>query len=327
MAAQLHLQETTGAMKRVVVAIDGLTDGQRQRIVGQVDGWASVDFISEKPAAWKLSLAEADVVCGWPPPEALEGSKVGFFQLPSSGYEQYLTEPLAAKCCFRLANARGVAAKAVAEHCLAMMFAFTRQVPLHARQQDRHQWKRAAHYALLAGSTVAIVGFGAIGTALAERCYALDMRIVAVQRSADAPAYVAELYALDDLRTALRSAQHVVLTMAALASKTPLFGAAEFHAMSSHSYFYNLSRGALVDQDALEAALREGRLAGAGLDVFAQEPLPETSGLWDLDRVLVSPHAGGRFDGEVDALVDLFLHNLQRYRTGQPMTNLVIDNP
>ena len=96
--------------------------------------------------------------------------------------------------------------------------------------------------------------------------------------------------------------------------------------MSSESYFYNMSRGSLVDQDALESALRDGKLAGAGLDVFAQEPLPGTSGLWDLENVLVSPHAGGRFDGEVDGLIDLFLHNVQQYRGTGPMANLVIDN-
>jgi D-2-hydroxyacid dehydrogenase (NADP+) len=131
---------------------------------------------------------------------------------------------------------------------------------------------------------------------------------------------------LDELHIALRNARHVVVTIAALPRREPLFGAAEFHAMSSESYFYNMSRGSLVDQGALEAALRDGRLAGAGLDVFAQEPLPETSGLWDLENVLVSPHAGGRFDGEVDGLIDLFLHNMEQYRSTAPMTNLVIGN-
>ena len=313
-------------LKRVVVAIDGLTGQQRQRIVSHLDGWAVIDFISEKPSDWECALSEAEVVFGWPAPGALEKSQVRFFQLPSSGYEQYMTRALTSKCCFRVANARGVAAAAVAEHCLSMMFAFARQVPLHVRQQERHQWKRAAHYSLLAGSTVAVVGLGAIGSDLAQRCHALGMRVIAVQRSSDAPAYVAELYSFEELHTALQRAHHVVLTMAALARIEPLFGAAEFNAMSSESYFYNMSRGALVDQDALEAALREGRLAGAGLDVFAQEPLEQTSGLWDLENVQISPHAGGRFDGEVNGLIDLFLHNLLQYRSGKPMTNLVIDN-
>jgi D-2-hydroxyacid dehydrogenase (NADP+) len=313
-------------LKRVVVAIDGLTGHQRQRIVSQLAGWAVVDFVPEKPADWRLSLLGAEVVFGWPPPLALEESQICFFQLPSSGYDQYMTEVLTSKCGFCLANARGVAAVAVAEHCLSMMFSFARQASLHTRQQERHQWKRANHYSLLAGSTVVIVGLGAIGRALAHRCHALGMRVIAVRRGSDAVPFVAESYSLDELHIALRKARHVVVTIAALPRSEPLFGASEFSAMLSESYFYNMSRGSLVDQDALEAALRDGRLAGAGLDVFAQEPLPQTSGLWGLENVLVSPHAGGRFDSEVDGLIDLFLHNVQQYRSTGPMANLVIDN-
>ena len=313
-------------LKRVVVAIDGLTGHQRQRIVSQLAGWAVVDFVPEKPADWRLSLSNAEVVFGWPPPLALEESQIRFFQLPSSGYDQYMTEVLTSKHGFCLANARGVAAVAVAEHCLSMMFSFARQVSLHTRQQERHQWKRANHYSLLAGSTVVVVGLGAIGRALAQRCHALGMRVVAVRRGSEAAPFLAESYGLDELHTALRNARHVVLTIAALARSEPLFGAAEFNAMSSESYFYNMSRGSLVDQDALESALRDGKLAGAGLDVFAQEPLPEASGLWALENVLVSPHAGGRFDGEVDGLIDLFLHNVQQYRGTGSMANLVIGN-
>jgi D-2-hydroxyacid dehydrogenase (NADP+) len=312
-------------LRRVVVAIDGLTDQQRQRIASREDGWAIVDFISERPDNWGAALAQAEVVLGWPPPDAIAQSEVRFFQLPSSGYDQYLTEALSTKLQFRLANARGVAAVAVAEHCLSMMFGFTRQVGLHAQQQATRQWQRASHYELLAGSTVTIVGMGAVGRALAERCHALGMHVIAVQRHPDAPAYVAEVYALKDLHAALGKARHVVLTIAALPRSEPLFGATEFHAMPRGSYFYNLARGSLVNEGALEAALREGHLAGAGLDVFLHEPLPETSGLWDLGNVLVSPHAGGRFDGELDGLIDLFLHNLQQYRSGKPMKNLVID--
>jgi len=254
------------------------------------------------------------------------GKPDSLFSIAQSGYDQYMTEVLTSKCGFYLANARGVAAVAVAEHCLSMMFSFARQFALHTRQQERHQWKRASHYSLLTGSTVVIVGLGVIGRALAQRCDALGMRVVAVRRGSEAAPFVAESYALDELHTALRNARHVVVTIAPLPRSEPLFGSAEFNAMPSESYFYNMSRGSLVDQDALEAALRDGRLAGAGLDVFAQEPLPETSGLWDLENVLVSPHAGGRFDGEVDGLIDLFLHNVQQYRSTGPMANLVIDN-
>jgi phosphoglycerate dehydrogenase-like enzyme len=138
---------------------------------------------------------------------------------------------------------------------------------------------------------------------------------------------VVESYGLDELHTALRDARHVALTISALSRTTPLFGAPEFNAMTSGSYFYNMARGSLVDQKALESELRSGRLAGAGLDVFSEEPLPETSGLWELEDVIISPHVGGRFHDEFDTLVDLFVQNLHQYRSGRAMTNLVISNP
>jgi phosphoglycerate dehydrogenase-like enzyme len=315
------------AMKRIVVAVDGITPEQKQQIVKDLEDWATVDFISGQPADWEQSLAGAEVVFGWPTPAALERSGVRLFQLPSVGYEQYMTATLTAKRGFWLANARGVTANAVAEHCLSMIFAFARQVPLHVRQQQQHTWKRSDRYSLLAGSTVAVIGLGTIGSTLAERCHALGMRVVGVRRSHNAPAYVSELYRLDELHQALRNANHVALTIAALAQDTPLFGSEEFNAMPRGSYFYNVSRGSLVSAEALKLALRNGRLAGAGLDVFSDEPLSETDSFWDCENVLISPHAGGRFEGEIAALVDLFSKNLRNYRVGSPMTNLVISNP
>lgn len=314
-------------MKRIVIAVDGLTERQREQIVPCADGWAAVEFVPEQQLDWDRVLLHAEVVFGWPAVTAVENSEVRFFQLPSSGYEQYMTPKLVRKNDFRLANARGVTAQAVAEHCLSMMFAFSRQLPIHLRQQKQRLWKRAAHYSLLAGESIAIIGLGAVGRALAERCHALGMQVLAVQRSSDAPDYIAKLYRLNDLHSALRGARHVALTISAGVRNTPLIGEQEFNVMPRGTYFYNMSRGSLVDEEALEAALKDHRLAGAGLDVFGEEPLPRTSGLWDCENVLISPHVGGRFQGEGDALVHLFLENVRLYRARGLMMNLLISNP
>lgn len=312
---------------RAVIAVNGLGEQERSEIARYIDGWLAVDYLPEQTGDWETALSNAEVVFGWPPAEAVERSGVRFFQLPSSGYEQYMTQALTARPRFRMANSRGVAAIAVAEHCLAMMFALSRRVVLHARQQEQHVWRRASDYELLHGKAITIVGLGAIGRALGERCDALGMRVIAVRKSAEAPRFVAESYGLGELRTALGRANHVALTIASVPGRDPLFGADEFDAIARPGYFYNMARGSLVDEQALENALKAGHLAGAGLDVFAEEPLPQRNPLWDCEKVLISPHAGGRFAGEIRALNDLFLKNLQQYRAGKPMSNLVIDNP
>lgn len=313
-------------MKRILIAVDGITSAQIRQLKVWAEGWADVKLICEQPDDWDTSLEDVEVVFGWPPPTALERSKVGFFQLPSSGYEQYLTEALKKKSAFRLANARGVMADSVAEHCLSLMFGLTRRVALHARQQEKHLWRRAGRYELLKGRTIAIVGLGAIGTALAGKCHALGMQVVGVRRGVTAPPGVLKVYQLEDLRMAIHGANHVALTIAALPGNRILFDYDEFRAMPKGSYFYNLARGSLVSEEALKRALREDWLAGAALDVFPSEPLAPESELWDFENILISPHAGGRFEGEPAALMELFTSNLQRYRSGQPMENLIINN-
>ena len=207
------------------------------------------------------------------------------------------------------------------------MFAFARQVALHVKQQERHIWRRSANYFVLSGSTVTIVGLGAIGRTLGERCRALGMRVIAVSRDSAVPEYVAKHYDLSDLKLALSESKHVAVTISPLAGNgRPLFSAAEFDAMLPGSYFYNLSRGSLVDQNALESAMKGKKLAGAGLDVFAEEPLAAECPLWDMDNILISPHAGGRFVSEIEDLTDLFLNNLHQYRANRPLANLVISN-
>lgn len=312
-------------MRKILVSIDGVSPDQRERIRVAIGRFAEVEFTPSNPGDWSERLSGVDVMFGQPPADALFHSQVKFFQLPSSGYEQYMTGPLKEKPCFSLANARGVTAIAVVEHCLSMMFAFTRRVPLHLRGQEKRIWSRAPRYELLDGSTVAILGMGAIGHALALKCRALGMRTIGVRRD-PARGGADKVYAPGEMHLALGEAHHVVLALPASPSGDTIFCEAEFAAMRRDAYFYNLARGSLVDMPALQAALEAGRIAGAGLDVFPEEPLPAESAFWGLPNVIVSPHAGGRFEGEADALIDMFLENFRRYRLGEPLQNLVISN-
>ena len=310
--------------KQIVVSVDGLTDAG-QSIIGTVAEryGASVAFFPEGEG-WVSILDKAEVAFGLPPASLVEASSLRFLQLHSSGYDSYKTPGLLAHPNLVIANARGVTAQAVAEQCLAMMFALTRRVPFHVRNQSKHVWQRAPSYDLLHDRVITIVGMGAIGSALAGMCHGLGMGVFSVQRKLEKPDFVDRIFAMDQLADALRESHHLALTLPTLPMPKPLIGAEELASMPHGSYVYNVSRAPLLDYDALAVALNVGRLAGAGLDVFLEEPLPASSALWDRDDVLIAPHSGGRFTGEMDALAALFADNIERYFSGMPLHNVVI---
>lgn len=312
-------------MRRVVVFVDGLGAGNHSRIeAAAAAGDASVRFLPEDSPEIAPSLAVAEVFFGLAPPALLASSPVVFVQLHSSGYDPYRTPALMDRPNFALANARGVTARAVAEHALAMMFALARQLPLHIRNQQDCVWQRAPSYQLLQGSTVTILGLGAIGSALGRMLSALGATVLAVQRRPITPEFAAAAFPLECLQDALARSQHAVICLPNIERDGPLVGAAELAAMPCGSFLYNVSRAGLLDYAALAAALTSGHLGGAGLDVFPEEPLPPASPLWQMPNVIISPHAGGRFAGEMDALTSLFVDNLRRYLSGQPLRNVVI---
>jgi phosphoglycerate dehydrogenase-like enzyme len=162
-----------------------------------------------------------------------------------------MTPKLVKKRDFRLTNAPGVTAQATAEHCLSMMFALARQMPIQLRQQEQRLWKHAPRHSFLAGYMIAMIDLdlGVIGRAPAERRYSVGTRVIAARRSHEALEYVVELYRLHKLHSTLREVRHVALT----------------------NHIYNPSRGSLIDEDALEAAVKDGRLAGVGLDSLFEE--------------------------------------------------------
>ena len=199
-----------------------------------------------------------------------------------------------------LTNGSGNHAINIAEHVLALMLAFARQLPALVRAQDERQWRPPKIETLfeLSGQTLAVVGAGALGCAVAARAAAFGMRVLGVRRTPDGtlPPGFASMAALADLDAVLAEADHVVITLPLTAETRGLFSTARLAAMKPGAHLYNVGRGAIVDPAALLAALRSGRLAGAGLDVTDPEPLPADSPLWSepgviVTRALVGPDA------------------------------------
>jgi phosphoglycerate dehydrogenase-like enzyme len=227
-------------------------------------------------------------------------------------------------------NARGLHADAMAEHALGCMLSFVRKLH-HARDAQRARvwaqesmWADAPAFGSLAGTTLGIVGLGAIGSALAARARALGMRVIAVRRRPSAPPAPAdEQWPASRLHDLLAVADWVVVVAPHTADTAGMFGAAEFARMKPGARFVNLGRGALVDEPALVGALRSGRLAGAALDVFAEEPLPSGSPLWELPEVILTPHISGLGPRYWERAMEQFRDNLRRYLAGEPLVNVV----
>jgi phosphoglycerate dehydrogenase-like enzyme len=226
-------------------------------------------------------------------------------------------------------TASGVHATSLAEFCLMAMLMFVKDAFALAEDKRLKRWVRFSRPELR-GKTVAVFGLGRIGTEVARLSRALGMRAVGVKRvteGVDAKAlHVDKLYRSSDILSMLAEADFVVLACPHTAETEAAIGERELASMKETAVLINIARGAVVDEPALVRALQSGRLAGAALDVFAKEPLPEDSPLWELPNVLFCPHSASTADEENARITDLFCENLRRYLDGRPLQNVLDKN-
>ncbi len=224
----------------------------------------------------------------------------------------------------RVSNSTGVKATMVSEHALTLLLALLRQLPECQRHQREHRYTRAetnAKLSTLEDAVVCVIGRGAIGHEVVRKVRAFDARPIAVSRTITDATDVETVYPRERIREALAQSDAVVICTAGDASSHHLIGAAELAAMKPTAYRVNVARGEIVDEKAFIAALRAGRIAGAGLDVNEVEPLPPDSPLWDMPNVILSPHVAGGGSSGYLMHKKLFIENLERLRTGQPLVN------
>jgi D-2-hydroxyacid dehydrogenase (NADP+) len=205
----------------------------------------------------------------------------------------------------------------MAELALSMMLMLQRRLPTMIENQRHRRWQRWPQ-PVLTGKTVTILGLGAAGRSLARACKALGMRVVGVSAS-QASAEDFDLVVPRARLAEVCAAADFLVLLAALEPETRrLVGAEVLAALPRRAFLINLARGGLVDEAALIGALRTERVAGAGLDVFDEEPLPPEHPLWDLPNVLLTPHIGGWSDVLVEQAVPLLAHNLGVFLSGRP---------
>lgn len=283
------------------------------------DSYAALPGLIEKTGAEVVYSVRFDGTPRFPRTALLESATVKWISVGGSG-----TDHLAPWDATRVTvtNAAGVAADMLAEYALGTMLSFTLDLKGFAARQREMRWG-AGKVEPIAGKTVLILGLGKTGQAFARRAKAMGMTTIGVRARPDATAHVDEVHGQEALSAQLSRADFVLCCVPLTGATRGLLGAAEFAAIKPGAVLVDVSRGGVVDEASLIAALSSGRLKGAALDVFAQEPLPPEHPLWGFDNVIVTPHCASVYDGWDLNSVRMFAANLTRWRQGAPLDNVV----
>ncbi len=269
-------------------------------------------------------LAEAEVIYGSAPPRDLiaRAPKLRWVHTMLAGADYFLAN--IAQSPVVLTKTRGIHGQ-VGEFVFGLIMMFAKQAQLCFRLQQEKRWQKFSSVSLRS-KTVGIVGLGSIGKEVAQLAKAFGMRVVATRGSAKRVTrarYVDAVLPREQLPALLPESDFVVLTLPLTSETINLIGERELRTMKPTAYLINVSRGKIVDEDALIRALSENWIAGAGLDTFASEPLPTDSRLWDLPNVIVTPHIAGRVPNVDVMATELFCENLRRYLNGERLLNVV----
>jgi phosphoglycerate dehydrogenase-like enzyme len=272
-------------------------------------------------------LHDVEILTGWFPHDLiLEMPNLRWAQQWGAGANWLMRYPKAVEMDFILTNASGLHAVPISEHILAFLFTFARGFHHAYRFQADREWGAPDEGEVfeLAGKTILLVGVGAIGARTAQLAAALGMRVIGIRRNPQlGPQGLDAVFGPDQLPEQLPRADFVVLAMPLNHETKGMIAERELRLMKASAYLVNIGRGATVDENALVQALREGWIAGAGLDVFETEPLPAESPLWNMPNVVITAHYAGRTPHYFDRAMSIFLDNLERYTSGRPLFNVV----
>lgn len=254
-------------------------------------------------------------------------SRLRWVQSPAAGVGSLMFPELLASPVV-ITSARGIRARSIAEHVLGVTIALARAMPAALRAQTAHRWAQEeleTEARTLQGQRMGIVGLGAIGLELVKMAAPFGFRISAIRRRAGEPPPdgVEAVWTPDRLPDLLSQSDVVVLAAPHTPETKRLIGRAQLDRMKRGALLVNIARGKLVDDEAVIDALRDGRLGGAALDVFSQEPLDPSSPYWDLPNVIITPHTSGAMKDYWTPLVALFSDNLRRFEKGEPLLNVV----
>jgi phosphoglycerate dehydrogenase-like enzyme len=289
-----------------ITFIDPLEDNELQTEIPDIDAWFG--YISRE--------------------QFLQAKKLRWIQSTSAGVERYVYPELV-NSQVMLTNAKGCYGPAIGEHAIGLLFSLTRQLVNQTRNMAVGKWERQGDMVEMKGKTMGIVGFGGIGSQVARRARAMDMKIIAVDI---VPKYKEQIGDnCDEIRLVqdgglewlMKNADVVVSAAPHTKISEGMFDRKHFMLMKPGSYFINVSRGKLVRTNDLVEVLKSGHLAGAGLDVTDPEPLPPDHELWKLSNVVITSHIAAQSQYSFIRMQNVFSENVDRFIKGLPLQNLV----
>jgi phosphoglycerate dehydrogenase-like enzyme len=312
-------------MPTKVLVTHHLNEHDRRRIESVSDSVSVGGARSMEEALAKAVEAEVIQAGEWSDELWKSAPQLKWVQSGGAGVEHFMTPDFIASPII-LTNAQGVYAVPIADHVMAFVLHFCRRFNQLLRKQIQREWADWGEYRLdeLNGATLGIVGLGGIGSEVAKRARGFGMRVIATRRRPGRSSQDAdEVRGAAELPWLLAESDYVALCAALTHDTRHLIGREQLRLMKPTAYLINIGRGGLIDEAALAIALEAGEIAGAGLDVFEQEPLPSASPLWDMPNVMITPHNAGDSPRSHERLVDLFCANLKRYIAGEPLENVV----
>ncbi len=309
-------------MDKIKVLIGSRQEPEVEAMLSDVPAEAEVHFL---PQGESLSahISDVEILFGrLGEDEMSEASALRWVHQPHAGVEGFMYPAFKASDV-TLTNCRGLYGTQIAEHAFALLLSLTRQIPTQLEFMRTKHWERVPCVEL-AGMTMGILGLGGIGRAIATRARAFDFKVVAADvEPIDKPDTVSELYGLDELATFLAQTNILMVCCPSTPETRKLLSHAQFNQMPDGGYIVNVSRGKVVDEDALIAVLQSGKLAGAGLDVTYIEPCPPDNPLWEQENVILTSHSAGASQHIRRRAMQLFIDNLHRYVAGAPLVNVV----
>ena len=305
-------------------------DDERRMFAARLaDTMADYDVASPETDEEALEqIRDADAAYGWVPPDALNAAeKLSWVQNAEAGpfygyyYPEIIEHPLT------MSNPRGIYFDHISHHILMFLLALSRGLHWYMDAQRRGEWDKEARkspYIDLAGAVALINGVGGIGHETARLCSELGMEVIGIEPRREFELPYVEFHTPEELDDVLPRADFVITTVPHTPETEFTFNAARFSLMKNTAYFINIGRGMVCKIDDLADAVESGEIAGAGLDVFEQEPLPSDHKLWGLPNVIMTPHVAVKDAGNIpDRRFEIILENARRFAAGEELYNVV----
>lgn len=311
----------------IIVAVSALTGEHRQRITDAAarHGYAVAFYPDAQEAAAHAADAEI-ILCNRPEP-ARSAPKLKWFCSSNAGVEPFLIPGVFMSPDALLTNSSGAYGVTISEHIVMVTLELMRRQPEYSAVVAQRGWTRDLKIRSIRGSRVTLLGTGDIGRETARRLRAFGpAALTGVNRGgADPEGLFDRILTVDRLDRALPQTDLLIMSLPGTAETAGLMNAARLSLLPRDAFLVNVGRGSALDQAALAERLRDGRLAGAALDVFKQEPLPPDDPLWDCPRLLITPHTAGNVSlgYTVGRIVDLFLEDFENYCAGRPLRRTV----